>query len=492
MQEKLEHTGWLMLPMRMENGWKQAVFTGSGASLSLQLASVAYTLEMGPWREAGWKDISYQIDNSLFTGEDVNGPGMRGEYKQFMARLKLKSANLLGQVLGTVRNREESDTCKAVVMCRKDESGRYLVALGFMGTGRRFHDWMANFRIADEQGMHMGCLQLTRHFEEKMPEILFPETAKELGLEKLTLMDIMQECKRPDSRFKLWLSGHSQGGAVMQVFAYRAMEEGLLQQNLIGYSFAAPSVMYKTGCMNLRSVPLFHIMNDDDLTPRIGARLHIGTCLSFHPTEEMRKACYGKVWEDERFRQVFSLVQRVRNNRDALLFLLALIRRMEQLSDWAAVQAVSEILGRYLPDKMLGLLGGRMDEGLRTLGRFVERKYYQSGGSRHLPEGVLAVWEEHMDRLMNAMGARPFVKCLLQVLGIPHRMRRKDSYGATIPVYAYVVERQLDRLQGCIMPRYALTDGDQRQRLRQDRRRPQGRFGNALRRSIAAGRRRNK
>lgn len=491
MQERLAQTGWLMQPMRMEMGLWRPVFSENGADLSLQLASVAYTLEMAPWREAGWKDISYLIDNSLFTGEETNGTGVMGEYKQFMARLKLKGANLLGQVLGTVRNREESDTCKAVVMCRKDECGRYLVALGFMGTGRRLYDWMANFRIADEQGMHMGCLQLTRHFEEKMPEILFPETARELGLEKLTLQDIFQECTRPDSRFKLWLSGHSQGGAVMQLFAYRAILEGVMHQHLIGYSFAAPSVMYHSGSMNLASVPLFHLVSTDDLTPRVGARLHIGTCLSFRPTEEMRRACYGKAWEDRHFRQVFSLVQRVRCNRDALLFLLALIHRMEQLSDLAAVQAISEILGRLLPDKMLGLLGGRVDEALRGFAQFVERKFALSTGDEPLPEGLLAVWEGHMERLMQAMGPRQFVKYLLQVLAIPHRMRRKDSYGATTPAYAYAVEKETEGLQGCIMPQYAPVDGRQRQVLRQQRRRPQGRFGYAMRRNSEANRRKS-
>lgn len=491
MQGDLRNTGALMHPMKIENGVPQPVFTGQGAWLSLQLASAAYSLNLAPWRESGWKDISYHIDNSLWTGEDANGSGVMGEYRQFLARFKAKTTNLLGQVLGTVRNREESDTCKAVVMCRKDECGKYLVAIGFMGTGKRFFDWISNFRIANEEGMHLGCLQLTRHFEESLPDILFPETAAELGLEKLTLQDILEECHQSGSRFKIWLAGHSQGGAVMQLFACRAVEDGVLRNHLIGYGFASPSVLYNTGKMDVRSIPLFHLLNRDDVTPRVGARLHIGICRMYSPTDAMRRTCYGKAWQEEAFRETLCLLNRIRDNEDAMLALIGFINDLQKLSDGATVQAVSELLGRFMPEKMLALLGGRMEDALGMAKRFVERNYYRSTGSRSLPRGLVAVWEERMGQMMDKRGPRNFVKCLLQALGIPHRMRMKESYGFTVPAYTYLVEQDLQGLHPCLMPRYPLADAGQRQALRKERRGFSGRFGRARPRSCAE-RKRNK
>lgn len=485
MQGSLGEIQALMQPMKTENGLQRPILDQKAAMLSLQLASVAYTQQMTPWRESGWKDVSYHIDHTLLTGEDANGgdgsnfSGVMSEYKQFMARFRAKSTNIINQVLGTVRNKDESDTCKAIVMIHKDVGGRYLVAIGFMGTGKRVYDWLANFRIEEEEKMHKGCLQLARSFEENVQDIVFLETAKELGLEKLTLFDIMQECKKGDSRFKLWLAGHSQGGAVMQIFAYRALLQGVLRKNLIGYGFASPSVMYDAGEINLRSVPLFHIMNRDDLTPRLGARLHIGRCLCYDPTEEMRNICYGSAWQEEGFRRVFSMVQGVRNNEDAMLFILALLRSIEELSDGAAVQAVSELLGRMLPEKMTILLGGRMDEGIRMMRRFVERNYFHTTGERKLPLPRLEGLKKSIGQEMGRLGARGFMKNLMQVMGIPHRMRMKESYGKTIPAYTYIIKNEMESLYTALTLAHPSCVGEDRRALRRERKRFYGRFGYA-------------
>ena len=483
---QLEQVSALMQPMAVENGVQRPLFSREAALLSLELASLAYTLEMEPWRNAGWQDVSYQVENKLLTGEEANGgdggrfSGLFSEYKQFMARFKAKSANIVSQVLGTMRQRDASDTCKAVVMARKAEDGRYLIAIGFMGTGTRMYDWIANFRIASEEGLHMGCLQLTRHFEESLDAIVFNRTAAELGLEKLTLKDILLECERPDSRFKLWLTGHSQGGAVMQIFAWRAVQRGLLRKNLIGYSFASPSVMYGESRADAGSIPLFHLMNRDDLVCRLGANAHIGHCLCYHPTEEMRAACYGPAWQQLPFRQAMALLWRIRDNEDALLFLIAMIRALSALNDDETVQAVSAILFRMLPERLTAALGGKMEHGLRFLRRYVERMYYAAAGKRRLPQGQVKALQQRIFHAMQEMGARQFVKYLLQAMGIPHRMRRKAAYGTVIPAYAYIAEQAADSLQDVLSPQHPAARRQDREALRMQRRRAYGRFGRRI------------
>ena len=40
-------------------------FSTEAAQLSLELADMTYTLELDPWKEAGWTDFSILIDDSL-------------------------------------------------------------------------------------------------------------------------------------------------------------------------------------------------------------------------------------------------------------------------------------------------------------------------------------------------------------------------------------------------------------------------------------------
>lgn len=483
----------LMMPMKTDRGLRRPVFTQNGALLSLRLAQTAYSLQMGPWRDAGWKDVSYHIDHTLLTGEEANGAsggigGVFSEYKQFMARFRARSTNLLGQVLGTVRNREESDTCKAVVMIKRQEGNRYLVAIGFMGTGKRVYDWMANFRLANEEGMHRGCLQLTRNFEERLEELVFLETARELGLEKLTLQDILQECKRPDSRFKIWMAGHSQGGAVMQLFAYRALQNGVLRENMIGYGFASPSVMYGPGKMNLAGVPLLHICNGDDLTPRVGARLHIGQLALYHPEDEMRNACYATAWQN--VRREMALLACLRNTEGLMLFVMALCRALQELSDEATVLAFSELAGRFMPEKMRGMLGGRMDEGVRTLEKYVKRQYYSTTGKHSLPEGWLKTLKGRIAQEMQQSSPRQFIRNVLRAMAEPHRLQEKNEHENGWASYAYITEKGWETLKTVITLEHPAIKAD-RQQLHRKRRKWPTRFGYAKRRNSGAVHRHN-
>lgn len=479
----------LMMPMTTAYGHQKATMTQAGARLSLQLARAAYTMQVDDWRDAGWQDVSFQIDHTLLTGTDANhNGGLSGfisEYRQFVGRVRAKSKNIINQVLGTVHNLEESDTCKAIVMIRPDGTGKYLVAIGFMGTGRRVQDWLANIRIDNDQGMHQGCLQLTKRFEENLPDIVFDDTAAALGLEKLTLQEIIQECKKTDSRFKIWLAGHSQGGAVMQLFAYRLLLQGVLRKNLIGYSFASPSVLYGSGVMNLQSVPLFHLINTDDPVPRLGAQLHIGQCYLFSPAEEERRKCYGTLWGQESYRQAFSLLQKVRNTEDLLILMMALCRALQDLSDEATVLAASELMGRFLPDKVVSRLGGKMEVGLKALERYLERSYGRMTGTDDMPESLIHLSQKYITGQMDQMGPRAFVKCLLQVMGMPHRLRYKAVHGDAVPVYEYMTGEGYGQLKKAIMPQYPLAN----ERLKTERKRPQGRFGYAGRRNAAQTRR---
>ena len=54
-------------------GMRRRALTEDGLKLSLELARMAYTLDVEPWMRAGWTDVSVQVDNQLTTGRQSAG-----------------------------------------------------------------------------------------------------------------------------------------------------------------------------------------------------------------------------------------------------------------------------------------------------------------------------------------------------------------------------------------------------------------------------------
>ena len=290
----LSQTASLLLPWTHDPWGKlRPPLSEEALCMSAELASAAYGMAIEPWVEAGWRDVTIQVDGEL-TALPPNNP-LSAEWRKYWVRARLKPVSPLGQMLGALRLSSSNNTTgKAVVMLHPALDGRYVVAIGFMGTGSRFYDWFSNFRMTTQDGMHRGFLELARQFEANEEKISFPETAEELGLEKLTLRDILQNMRSPNSRFVLWVCGHSQGAAMMQVYAHLKMNEtGISARNLIGYGFASPTVMAGKAVRDPSAYPLYNILNSDDLVPHCGAAVHLGMCLKYQATENLRKSCYN-------------------------------------------------------------------------------------------------------------------------------------------------------------------------------------------------------
>lgn len=437
----------LFMPWQEMDGMLQPIFSPSAMQLSLELSSAAYDLDTDPWREAGWYDFSYQVDNTLLTGPALNGKGRMGvigDYFRSLAHARIQRNNPISQLRGALRQREGSDTCKALIMIHQASGGRFVVAVGFMGTGKRIYDWFSNFRLDAEEGAHQGFLQLTREFEENLEKIQFPDTADALGLEKLSLKDILDRCRRPGSPFRIWLSGHSQGGAVMQMFAFREIRRGLLRQNLIGYGFASPSVLYVNPKCDPAGIPLFHIINEDDITPRLGARQHVGKCMIYHPDEKMRKHCYQDAWKDPFFREMLVSFRGIRESRGAMQWALGFFHALEALPDQESVMALSGIMGRMLPERLIGLLGGKMDQLLRFSIRHME-KAYQDAYEEEVPAFLVDLHRQQISRMLDQQGTRKFIKTLIMIFSLPHKLRGAVRENGTAS-YQYIVLREYRKL----------------------------------------------
>ncbi|MBR1585803.1 MAG: hypothetical protein IJ662_09705 [Clostridia bacterium] len=444
----------LCMPWRKVNDQLKPEFSYAAAALSLELASTAYDMQIAPWRSAGWRDFSYLIDGTLLSGPIVNGEAANGEYSeaqadhyQRQAAALIKRQTPISLLRGTLRQRESSDTCKCLVMIHPAAGGRYVAAIGFMGTGRRIYDWFSNFRMDREEETHKGFLQLTREFESHLTGIEFPQTARELGLARLTLADIFQSCRRPGSRFRVWMAGHSQGGAIMQLSAFREIRQGMLRQNLIGYGFASPHVMYASPGCDLSGFPLFHILNGDDVTPRVGALLHVGRCMIYRPDEEMRRICYGSGWNDPLFRAMFRQMAMIHDGKSCSMSIIALLQALESRPDQESIALISKIAGSVLPDKLLAALGSRTDQFLRFLIRRSEISYARATGGEAIPQNLLAQYQARLSHLMAQYGAQPVVRALFVAMGAPHRLRGTDRNTGGQAAYQYIVTRRFGALR---------------------------------------------
>ena len=447
----LEHLIPLCMPWQSINGLLQPAFSQEAALLSLEFAATAYDMETESWEKAGWHDFSYQIDNTLLTGPAVNREssgvidGVMSEYYQQLAKSRLKRQNPISQIRGTLRQREVSDTCKAIVMLHPLLGGQYLVAIGFMGTGKRVYDWISNFRVSHAERMHAGFLQLTRQFEANCSAIEFPETARELKLDKLTLTDVLQECRKPRSRFRLWMAGHSQGGAIMQIFAFHAIQQGLLRQNMLGYTFASPSVIYDHPPCDLNAFPLFHIINADDVFPRTGAFLHIGRCRVFYPDEAMRRRCYGSKLDKPEFRAFLALTRNVTSSGDAFLLVMSMLLAVQDLGQEEAMAALNGMIGSLIPQKIVSAVSGRGEDLLRALTQRVKQGYILASQRDEPPEPTLAMLKSRASELLNMYGGKAFSLAFLSAIALPHKLRGTMGENS-LASYQYIVTERFGEL----------------------------------------------
>ncbi len=440
-------------PERGPFGYFRPPLSQTALRLSLELSYMTYTLDLAPWMNAGWTDISIQVDNRLESGvivgesESAKSERIRvliNAWKLTRARMALKERNPVAQLMGAFRQRERSDTIKAVTMLHPVGDGRYVVAIGFMGTGSRFYDWFSNFRFTTEDGFHKGFYQLTEYFERSAGRIAFPETAAALGRKRLTLADVLAEMRSPRSRFSLWMAGHSQGAAVMQIFCHKLMTGwGVLSRNVVGYGFASPTTLAGARGRAPGAYPLFHLLNSDDLVPRVGALMHLGLGLYYQTDEPLRRATYG--WDDspagrELLACAEKLTVRVTDTPSMLTSLAALGEVIIEEKTEESLNALMEKRWSIAPlDKAFSYAGGKAKGSLMRIVRYTKVAYHSLMGRRMKEEAVAALKEE-MRPVVRSMSIRRLMEALRDRMHPPHMLCRADNRPGA---YGYIV------LQGC-------------------------------------------
>lgn len=425
-------------------------FSHQAIQLSLELSNMAYTLELEPWKQAGWNDFSILIDDSLQSGLThwESGDGVSrvvNRLKVLRAKAALKEANPVSQLLSAIRQKEKSDTIKAVCMMHPLTGNQWLLAIGFMGTGKRFYDWFSNFRFTPEEGFHRGFSQLCESFEMHTEDIVFPSAADALGLERLTLGQVLSDMRSLSSPFRLWMSGHSQGAAVMQVFTHRLITDwGVLPQNMVGYGFASPTVATGQFVYDPAAYPLYHLLNADDAVPRLGALLHLGLCLEYAPDDTFRQSVYPAPDPAEAVlrRELDFFTDGITDTPSAILHMVALMECMAQekgaegltelMNSWWAIPAVDRMLW-HANDKAMDALQHLLNGA---------REGYQALTKQPVDEATLSALRHRLRPIVQTTSTRRLIGVLTARAVPPHTLA-----GNGMGAYAAIVQTALAKLK---------------------------------------------
>ena len=422
--------------------------------MSVELAGATYDMAVEPWLQAGWQDVTIQVDGSLTAGIGRETENHRAvsrladAWRMHRVRARMRQRNPIGQVVGALRQIEKSDTGKVLVMCHPTADGRWVVAISFMGTGARFYDWFSNFRMASENGMHKGFLQLTRQFEDNEADITFPGTASALGVERLSLRQIIEEARNPNSRFILWLVGHSQGGALMQLYCHhKLVEDGVLPQHILGYGFASPSVMEGMAVAEPAAYPLYHIINSDDLVPRMGAQVHLGLMLIYRAGEDIRRQCYAWPRDERSVRNrmaVRPLLRRMRDTPSCIEMAIAYLQVLARRSPEDMLTGLNEPSERHPAlRKMLAAADSRVDAVLRYLCRHLAAAYRSIAGE-DIDRWRVGEMQAEIDAVVEQIGVKAFTTAFQQLMAYPHTCVGRK--GALTGAYPYITLFGADQL----------------------------------------------
>ena len=435
----------LLLPWAEDMwGGQRPPVSVEAAQMSAALARATYGMEIDPWLKAGWRDVNILLDGELTAvPQHESWLGKTLREKRIKARLHQRGA--IGEVLGTLRQVGESDTCKALVMLHPAPEGRFVAAIGFMGTGAQFSDWIANFRMTSEDGVHKGFSQLTRQFEGFEERIQFPETARMLGMARLTLGDVLREAQHPNSRFMLWLAGHSKGAALMQVYAHRKISEGRVQaRNIVGYGFASPSVMTGTAVAAPALYPLYHIQCSDDVITRCGAQVHLGVCLTYPADEALRRRCYPMPKDPMAVRAMVCVALILRRVIDTaaciecVTALLSVISRRPSADIWNVLGLSGSLpLGRMVT-------AADVDSLVRSASRRLAMAY-QSITGHPLEQARVADFTADIEAAVQDVGLKAFGAALRQFTGAAHSIGAEQPEGR-IGAYSFIVEAGMEHL----------------------------------------------
>lgn len=423
-------------------------FSRAIARMSAELAANIYDLHMSQWIQAGFEDCCFILEDRIVDLDAVGDSHLseiEAEWRRRRARSRLQSTRPLSDLIRGVRSFFVTDMGKGIVMVRNLEDGRTIVAISFIGTTQKFFDWMTNFKFQSSEGMHQGFLDLTRHFDALSERIRLPSMASAQAGAEMTLSDAIESASAGDKNIVFWLSGHSQGGALVQTYARRLVQRGVDASQIVGYSFAAPKVAIAGGVEDESAYPIYNIISADDIVPRIGAQVRLGVDMIYYPDEAFRGMYYRCEGEHAAsVERMLFIGKQVMTMEDALCFGIAC---MQMLSDAKPGTDMRLLFSQFVP---FLAVANRVGFGPQELARYATAKLTEHHNDLcgQAPNDLLVSrYEDMLRNHVAEFGARETSHALMHAMAAPHVIRPDRKDDAYIPPYLAIVRRHLDEMQ---------------------------------------------
>ncbi len=429
-------------------GTARVPFSPPLARMSAELAANVYDLNVAPWIRSGFTDCTFVIEDRvvpLDRDSDSKLAAIEAEWKRRRARSLIRGVRPIGDLVRAARQFFVTDMNKSVVMARVAPDGQVVIAISFIGTTQKFFDWFSNFKMHPEVGMHYGFLELARQFDAQAPRVLLPALAAASGRDTYTLADAMLEAKRPGSRITFWISGHSQGGALVQTYTHLLIGRGIDPSRIHAYSFAAPTVSAAGGGFDPKGYPIYNIVNLDDSVPRVGSQIRLGVDCLYAPDDAFRDAHYRV---DDTLRPAFDRMlyigDEVRSTTEAVCWGIAVMRMLRQIeSDDDAAAFFAEIVPHLSTFRRMGLE-------LDGIAQYVQGKLEdQLRGMTGMPPDVALIgrYEDMMRVAAAEFTPKLAAHAMTRRLWAPHRIGPDKKDEDFVPPYIAIVRRYLNDLE---------------------------------------------
>lgn len=259
-------------------GYERLVLTQDLVLRSIEFADVNYHNDLMHWAGKDWVDYTL-IRDGIITQDS----------SKWSRHLKP-----LEHLVRTIREVYTTNSSKVIVLATKVDEDKYVIGISFSGTVYG-QDWINDFKVTTKDGFHAGFASLSEKFDSLADKIEFPNISEDIGSFKvLTLKDILSECTGAGSRFYIWVTGHSQGGGVAISYIVNCLSRRLVLDNyIIGITFAPPTVALKSLAYNTEKHPIYNLINEDDIVTRVGSQIRFGIDICFKPDEDFRKRFYS-------------------------------------------------------------------------------------------------------------------------------------------------------------------------------------------------------
>lgn len=166
-----------------------------------------------------------------------------------------------------------------------DGKEKHVLAIAFRGT-----DWKASAMDAlidittdalfvDLNGFHSGfCGSASSAFNILYNEISFSSLKNSDG-SVMSFRDYLEYCKDGKEGYYIFVTGHSLGGAIANIFTGDILAGFGVRNNAMCYTFGTPTVCSSSKAKSLNASNIFNIINTKDPVPKVGYNIGEGVRL---------------------------------------------------------------------------------------------------------------------------------------------------------------------------------------------------------------------